>query len=135
MRLYIADDNIEFANFCAKIARSEGWTVTQCQDGAELLEQLGLEQGVALVLCDVSMPETDGIQVVQKLRDLDQPIMVRLMTGGLPVNALAAQLIGEPHGLIIGRTLYKPISIDELRASLAADNETIVKKFGSWTQR
>ncbi len=134
MRLYIADDNIEFSNFCAKVARREGWSVTQSQNGAELLEQLSLEKGVALILCDIDMPELDGIQVISQLRNIDRPVMVRLMTGGLPVNALSAQLMGQPYELIVGRFLYKPISMDDLRASLASDNETIVKKFGSWTQ-
>lgn len=36
-RLLIADDNAEFAAFCAKVARGDGWSVTICNNGAELL--------------------------------------------------------------------------------------------------
>ena len=40
MLLYVADDNVEFAEFCAEIARREGWTVEISQNGSVLLEKL-----------------------------------------------------------------------------------------------
>ncbi len=38
-------------------------------DGVEGLEQLGKSDGIGLILCDVNMPNMDGIQFVRCVRD------------------------------------------------------------------
>ena len=130
MRLYIADDNLEFSSVCEKVARREGWTVTICEDGAELLHALHQEHGPALILCDIHIPNIDGIDVAQELRFINRPLLVRFMTGGPPVDAFAAQMIGEAHKVVGGRFLYKPISIDRLREALSFDKDALERAFG-----
>lgn len=120
-RLLIADDNVEFANFCAKVARGEGWTVTLCKNGAELLEAIRGDDHPALVLCDINMPQVDAFEVIQDLRDTKRRLLFRFMTGGVPINAKAASFLGEEHGLSVRGYLLKPIGIDSLRATLALD--------------
>lgn len=124
-RLLIADDNVDFANFCAKVAHGEGWTVTLCKDGAELLEAIRRDDLPALVLCDVNMPEVDAFAVINGLRDTKRRLLFRFMTGGAPINATAASLLAEELGLSVRGYLPKPIGIDSLRATLALDVEAL----------
>lgn len=121
MRLFIADDNIEFAAFCAKVARGEGWTVTICKDGIELLDALLGEDTPALILCDVNMPRLDGFEAIPSLRVANRHHLVRFMTGGVPINAKAATMLGQEHGLTVRDYLLKPITIADLRAILRSD--------------
>lgn len=126
-RLFIADDNAEFAEFCAKVARGEGWTVTLCADGLELLEAIGSEDAAALLLCDLNMPRLDGIEVIRGLHAARRRLLVRFMTGGAPVNAVTANLLAREHGLVVREHIRKPISLSDIRAILASDEVEILR--------
>ncbi|MFZ7094510.1 response regulator [Primorskyibacter sp. 2E233] len=127
MNLFIADDNIEFAEFCAKVAALEGWHVTTCHDGSELLAVLKMETEPALVLCDVMMPDVDGIDVIKTLSDPENLFRIRFITGGSMTNAVAARLIGDARDINVGRFLIKPISLADLRAVFAEEAENLRK--------
>ena len=121
LRLFIADDNREFAEFCAEVATRAGWTVCICGNGAELVEQVQAQDGPALLFIDIQMPVLDGIEVIEELKTLDRDLRVRFMTGGPQSSALAARMIADARGLTTGRFLTKPLSIDQLRKVLAEE--------------
>lgn len=125
MKLYIADDNVEFANYCAKVARLEGWQVQIFQNGSELLAVLRNTTEPALILCDMKMPEMDGIDVIKELSDPGKMLRIRFVTGGPMVEALSAQMIGKARDLDIGRFLLKPISLADLKAVLLTEAQSL----------
>ena len=124
-RLFIADDNLEFARFCARVAGGEGWTVTVCEDGIELLDALEREDGAALLLCDVNMPRLDGFEMLRYLGPASRRLLIRFMTGGAPINAMAATILAREHGLVSRDFLVKPIPIARLREALSLDAEAL----------
>lgn len=77
MLLYVADDYIEFAMYCAQVARREGWTVEVAQNDSDLLDKLRQGKEPALILCDIQMPKMDGIEVEQKLPKINRKLRVR----------------------------------------------------------
>lgn len=121
MRLYVADDNREFAEFCAEVAQKEGWHVTICENGSDLLEALNQERTPALVLIDINMPVLDGIEVIEELGAVNRDLKLRFITGGPQSSALAARMIADARGLKVGRFLTKPISLAQLREVLAEE--------------
>lgn len=121
MRLYIADDNIEFAEFCAKVAKQEGWQVSICADGTELVDILKLEDTPALVIIDIQMPNIDGIEVIDCLQAINRDLRLRFITGGPQSSALAARMIADARGYDVGRFLTKPLSVKKLRSILAEE--------------
>lgn len=125
MNLYIADDNVEFAEFCAEVATLEGWHVKTCHDGSELLEALKMVTEPALILCDITMPEVDGIEVIKTLSDPEGLFRIRFITGGLMTNAVAARLIGDARDINVGRFLVKPVSLADLRAVFVEEAENL----------
>ncbi len=121
MRLYIADDNVEFAHFCAEVARREGWTVTVCGNGASLIDELRQESGPALLMVDIMMPVLDGIEVIDQLAQIDRELRVRFITGGPYSSALAARMMAEARDIAAGQFLTKPIHLEELRTILTME--------------
>lgn len=117
-KLYIADDNIEFAEFCGTVAEREGWVVSISSNGADLLKALAAETGPAFILCDIQMPDCDGIEVIQALPAASPRFRVRFVTGGSMTNALTARLIAQARDIDIGRFLTKPVTMEELQNTL-----------------
>lgn len=118
MRVYIADDNLEFARFLRRVAETEGWTATTCSDGRELASVVSAEEGPALLIVDINMPELDGIEVIDELKTINRRLRVRFITGGEISSALAARMIAEARGMEAGRLLVKPIAVEELTETL-----------------
>lgn len=119
--LYIADDNWEFADFVQTVAAGEGWSVSLCSNGSDLVSALEKSCEPAVVYLDLMMPEMDGIETTTKLAQLDRALRVRFVTGGPSHNAEAAELIGGARGLSLGPTIYKPVSLNLLKLELLRD--------------
>jgi CheY-like chemotaxis protein len=127
MQVYIADDNSEFVEFCVKVAKQEGWTPVLCQDGVELLRDLKRGNELALVLCDLNMPNLNGIEVAYELPEIKRKLRIRFVTGGLESLANAARMLCEARGLSVGEDLIKPISVSTLRDVFQVEREAIGK--------
>ncbi len=119
--LYIADDNEEFADYLATVATREGWTVTICTNGLKLLEKLRSEDGAAFALVDINMPEMNGIEVIDDIVDINRPLRIRFITGGSDVTLLAAKMIASARSLSVGRSIFKPVTLDAFRKLLAEE--------------
>lgn len=118
MRLYVADDNVEFSQFVSRVAKSEGWSVTTCANGAILAATVASEDGPALMIVDINMPEVDGIEAIEELKSINRRLRIRFITGGSFSTALAAHMIAEARGIESGRFITKPVGIDKLKAIL-----------------
>ena len=112
--LLIVDDDVRISELFAQRLERRGYTVTVVTDGRSALEQIA-QSDFDLVLLDILMPETDGIQVLKHLRHLKSRIQ-------LPVIMTTAK--DEPQDIIDalrqGANDYvtKPIDIEVLlRAS------------------
>jgi CheY-like chemotaxis protein len=126
-KLYIADDNSEFAEYLTTVASRLGWTVEVCKNGNELLDLLLAGDEPAVVLVDINMPEKDGIEVIEGLSEIERPLRFRFMTGGADAPMLAAKLMARARNLSVGRNLYKPIPMDTLKGVLNEEWEELLK--------
>jgi len=120
-QLYIADDNTEFASYIAEVSRQQGWAVTVCANGRELLQHVSIGKDPALLLVDINMPEMDGIEAIEGLAQIERVLRVRFMTGGSDTSILAAKLIAKARSLVVGRSLFKPVSKSTLVSVLAQE--------------
>ena len=64
------DDTASMRQMISFTLNSVGYEVIQAGDGAEALK-LAKDRKVDLVICDVNMPNMDGISLVKSLRTLD----------------------------------------------------------------
>lgn len=76
------------------LEKQGGWRVTQAADGAEALDAIE-RSAPAAVLTDLQMPNVDGLELVEKVRERFPRVPVILMTGnGSEEIAIAALKAG-----------------------------------------
>ena len=121
MRVYIADDNLEFSRFIRRVAETEGWKATTCSTGRELAAAVASEDGPTLLIVDINMPELDGIEVIEELKKIERRIRIRFITGGAVSSAIAARMIANARGMESGRLILKPIAVEDLQKILQAE--------------
>ncbi|MFZ5969885.1 MAG: sigma-54-dependent transcriptional regulator [Bacillota bacterium] len=114
----IVDDEENVLKLLDKIFTKEGYiTYTAC-DGKEALKIID-SRYIDIVITDIRMPEMGGIELLNRIRDIDPSIKVILIT------AFAA-LDTAIHGLRMGASDYitKPFNLDEILFSVnkIADN-------------
>ena len=113
LRLLIADDDpLQAALLSAHLARPGRTDVDTVGSGAEALERLA-HQPYDAVLTDLNMPEMSGVELVQRIRELDSTLPVIIVTAH-------ATLEHAVDGIRAGATdfLPKPVNVDALQALL-----------------
>ncbi len=109
--LLIDDDQLVLQSLGA-LLESRGYEVEKARNGLEALEKAqALELG--LVISDIRMPGMDGIEVVQRIREIHKekqhkPVPEILITGYADENTYLRAL-----KLKITDYLYKPFEMDE----------------------
>jgi DNA-binding response OmpR family regulator len=113
VRILVVDDDDDIRALLRELLARAGYDVDQAADGRSALRRL-YESPPALVLLDVSMPELDGFQTLERIRDLsDVPVIM--------LTARAEEL-EKVRGLGAGADDYvaKPFGRQELLARVQA---------------
>jgi DNA-binding NarL/FixJ family response regulator len=122
--ILIIEDQPDMRENITTILNMEGYEVLDAADGRRGLALAG-EEKPDLILCDVMMPEMDGHQVLNALRE-DRSI------AGTPFIFLTAR--GEKQdfraGMVLGADDYltKPVSADDLLAAIESRLERETKR-------
>jgi len=110
----VAEDRPQTADLLRRALQTEGHSVALAYDGQEAL-QLGLSEGLDIILLDVMLPRLDGLSVLRRLR------AARLT---VPVIIVSARDAGPDiiQGLDSGADDYltKPFELDILLARVRA---------------
>ena len=111
-KILVVDDDELVLIAISELLTPSGFSVTTCSNGPEALERVASDR-FDLVILDVIMPEMDGFEVCQRIRQLDSYTET-------PVMMLTAKSGEEDRqrGLEVGANLYlpKPISPKRLIA-------------------
>ena len=106
--ILIVDDEPNILTSLRRALEVEGYTSVVAGSGPRCLERV-TRDGPDLVLLDVVMPEMDGLQVLQRLRQEHQDLPVVMMSGNATIeNAVAATKMGAID------FVEKPLSTDKL---------------------
>ncbi|SFR08558.1 response regulator [Poseidonocella sedimentorum] len=119
--LILVEDDHELAHFYAEVAFENGWQVTRCSTGYELIDTLKVDPGPAMLLIDVHLPEMDGIEVIDHISHLASSLRIRFVTGGEAAYIIAARMIADARSLNTGRNLFKPVSAEDLSTLLHSE--------------
>ena len=113
----VVDDEPLIRWSLAERLKSEGYNVLEADTGRKALERVG--EGVDLVLLDYRLPDTDGVSVLRKIKDMDQDILVILLTAYASVEtAVEAMKLGAYH------FANKPFNLDEISVMVERALET-----------
>jgi DNA-binding NtrC family response regulator len=107
-RLLIVDDEPLIRETLAEYLGHEGFAVTTCATGEEALTTAG-EHHFEVVLCDVQLPDLDGLELLDRLLKISPDSSVLLITAYATVeNAIQAFQRGAHDYLM------KPLLLDEV---------------------
>ena len=80
-RVLVVDDDADGAEAAAKVLESFGCTVSLVVGAGEALERIEEGADVDLVFSDVVMPDIDGLEFAERLRELRPGLPVIFCTG------------------------------------------------------
>jgi DNA-binding NtrC family response regulator len=115
--ILVVDDEALIRWSLTERLRAEGYDVLEAETGQGALDKVA--EGVDLVLLDYRLPDTDGVSVLRKIKELDQDILVILLTAYASVDtAVEAMKLGAYH------LANKPFHLDEVVANVERALET-----------
>ena len=117
VRLLIVDDEAEMRRTFRAIAERLGFEVSEAAVYAEIFAQLDQHQPAAILL-DLSMPDTDGVEVLRELAARRATAEVILTSGWDARLLTSVQRLGRESGLRMPAVLPKPVSVAALSGVL-----------------
>lgn len=117
-RLAVLDDDEDFCAFVARVASDGGYDVFATTRPREFLQHVR-DNRVSIVVLDLRIPHTDGIEVLRHLASFAIAATVLLVSGVADRVLDTALRIGRERGLRMGGFLQKPFRADDLREKLA----------------
>jgi DNA-binding NtrC family response regulator len=107
--ILVIDDERGIRSLCQDVLRRAGYEVETAENAAAGLAAVG-RRAFDLVLCDINLPDQDGVSLLPRLLDRDPPPTVLLITAYPSIDTAV-------RGMKLGARDYigKPFSPDELR--------------------
>lgn len=111
-RVLVVDDEPDARELLQEFLAGKGYEVLTASDGEEALQRVEAERP-HLIFLDVRMPKMDGLEVLKRVREIDQEV------GVIMVTALREEEIGR-QALELGAFDYitKPLDLKYLEQSL-----------------
>ncbi len=132
--ILVVDDEAAIRELLAEMLRSAGHLVLTAGDATEALAQLR-SQPVAIVITDVQLPGTDGINLLQRALELDARLLGIVMTGygnvEVAVRAMkagAADFLTKPfQNDLVQLTVTRLLELYRLRQENTVLKNTLIR--------
>lgn len=112
IKILVVDDELDVCSFLERILSREGYEVIVATSGMQAIEKVKSEKP-QLILLDLRMPQMDGVQTLERIRQIDKEVVVMIVT---VVND--ADIAKKTIKLGAINYLVKPIDVDMLKRSL-----------------
>ena len=121
-RILIVDDEKGMCDFLRYLLEGEGYEVDHANSGAEALAKLE-SKSVHLILADIKMPGMDGLEMLRRIKEIDENVVVIVMTGYSSLETAIKAIKYNAHNY-----LTKPF--DDPDAVLAAVENGLAERKG-----
>ncbi len=137
-RIWIAEDDDEFRETLGKSLAGELRTIQLYSDGRELVDSLNNDQIFDIVIADLLMPGTDGLQVLEAAKRCNPEGVVIIMTGYASLDTAIQAIRGGAYDYI-----RKPFKLDEIevivknaceKIALIRENQRLLKRLENLEQ-
>ncbi len=136
-KVLIVDDDESVRNMLSIVLKRENYSVLTADSGKRAVELLKKNK-INLVISDIKMPEMDGIELLNIIKEKKEKIPVIMITGhASTVDAIEAMKIGAEQ------YITKPFNIDELKViiekaiykkKIEEENIELKSRIGAWTE-
>jgi CheY-like chemotaxis protein len=107
----VVDDEITLRNVVTTAIKGMGFTVLEASDGVQAVEVFRQHQNeIRLVLCDMTMPNMDGWQTLEALRNLAPGIPIILSSGYSETQVMAGNHPERPQAFLSKPYEYEKLS-------------------------
>lgn len=113
--ILVVDDDNDLREFTVSCLREEGFKVIEAKNGREAIDAIQ-ENPLKMVLLDLNLPDIDGEDVLQKIKNKDRLLPVIVISGKQSVSSKVLTL-----GLGADDYITKPYSEDELIARIKSN--------------
>ncbi len=114
LRIFIVDDDVDFAEALAEVIEAEGYYVECVHTGGEAVARFR-ESGFDITFIDVKLPDMNGLESLFEIRRLKPGAKVMMMTG-FSMELLPQQAVeGGAFGV-----LQKPFAPEALLEAIEA---------------
>jgi CheY-like chemotaxis protein len=108
----VIDDDTQVRTFLREVLEAEGYEVREAVNGKEGVKAYR-QRPADLVLCDIFMPEKEGLQTIRELHDEFGKVKIVAISGGNCHLSQADFLpLAKKYGAVAG--LYKPMKSSTL---------------------
>ena len=130
IRILVVDDEPKLCHLIEELLKLEGYLVDVSLSNMEALQMIK-ENKYQMLITDLKMPGIDGLELIQKARELNPEIRTIMITGSETVETAVQSLKHE-----IDDDIKKPFSIVELKKvvkrtlyihQVAMENEQLLK--------
>ena len=84
VKILIIDDELIMRDGCARILSQVGWTVITAENGHQGLDVIRrYPEEIDVVLLDLMMPGMSGMEILERIREIDANLLVIVITGYL----------------------------------------------------
>lgn len=81
-RILVVDDEIELRTLLRKILTRRGHDVIEAENGSMAISIVERDEKLDMIITDIFMPDTDGIEVLRHLRAGYPDLKIVVMSGG-----------------------------------------------------
>jgi len=123
MRILIAEDDLTSRTILSNLVKKWDFDPLEVDDGKKALVELEKEDGPKLALLDWSMPEMDGLEVIQNIRskvNFEQPYII-FVTAKADKEDVSRGIAAKANDYIL-----KPYDENELRLRLEVARHKII---------
>ncbi|MFH1201703.1 MAG: response regulator [Candidatus Omnitrophota bacterium] len=112
VKVLVVDDEMDFCKSLEEILTREGYQVIVANSGSEAIEKVETERP-QLILLDIRMPQMDGLQTLERIRQIDREAVITMVT-------VVKDTSVEQKTIRLGAVNYitKPLDLDLLKRSL-----------------
>jgi CheY-like chemotaxis protein len=124
----IVDDDAEVRNLISATLRNTGLNTAEAVNGRAAMDWLNNHPLPDLVLLDLMMPEMDGFQFLERVRDRPEPINVPIVV--LTAKDLTAEeraYLAERTVLVLGKSAQPITSLGTALAAIAMQRQSAEK--------
>lgn len=114
VRILVVDDEANTRRFLQTVLETEHYEVETAENGAEALDKMS-NVHIDLIILDIMMPEMDGYEFTQTLRDTQDEVPILMLSAKhLPLD--------KKKGFIVGTDDYmsKPVDEEEMLLRIKA---------------
>jgi len=108
-RILVVDDEQGMREGCRKVLTMEGFEVETAPDGIAGLELFKKRGDFAAAIIDIKMPKMDGIELIRKIREIDNDVVLLVITAYSTIDTAVEATKRGAHDYI-----PKPFTPDEL---------------------